>query len=296
MRTFIITGAALLIASAAHAQASEDVLKRQLEERQATTQREFVMRERVPLESAIKGAPYSAEILVETNQALVDGNRISRKSTGKVYRDGEGRTRREEERLNGEVSISIVDPVAGVSYMLDPANRIAWKTSTRVAGSIMNKVEAARLEERRAEERRKEELERAAAGGAPEGTPAAPRTRSPMPPPPPPPPAERELKTEGPLERRTIEGIAVEGRKNTSTMPAGQIGNEQPITIVSEEWRSPELKVLVMTHHSDPRMGESSYRLTNIIRGEPDPSLFQVPAGYTIRETEIRREARREKQ
>ncbi len=295
MRTFIITGAAVLIASAVNAQTSEDMLKRQLEERPAVAEHQFVMRERVPLESAIKGAPYSAEILVETNQALVDGNRISRKSTGKVYRDSEGRTRREEERLNGEVSISIVDPVAGVSYMLDPANHIAWKSNTRIAGSIMNKVEAARLEERRTEERRKEEAERAAAGGAPEG---APRMRSAMPPPPPPPPpapAGRELRTEGPLERRTMEGIAVEGRKNTSTIPAGQIGNEQPITIVSEEWRSPELKVLVMTHHSDPRMGESSYRLTNIIRGEPDPSLFQVPSGYTVREGDIKREARRER-
>jgi len=295
MRNVLLTGAAMLIASAAHAQTPEDVLKRQLEERQAMTQREFVVRERVPLESAIKGAPYSAEILVESNQALVDGNRISRKSTGKVFRDSEGRTRREEERRNGEVSISIVDPVAGVSYMLDPVNRIAWKSSTRVGGSIMNKVEAARLEERRAEDRRKEEIERAAAGGAPEGEPGVPRMRTAMPPPPPPPPPpEREVKTEGPLERRTMEGIAVEGRKNTSTIPAGQIGNEQPITIVSEEWRSPELKVLVMTHHSDPRMGESSYRLTNIIRGEPDPSLFQVPAGYTVRETEIKREARRD--
>jgi len=94
----------------------------------------------------------------------------------------------------------------------------------------------------------------------------------------------------GPLEKKTIEGIAVEGRRNTSTIAPGQIGNEQPITITSEEWRSPELNVLVMTHHTDPRIGETSYRLTNVVRAEPDPSLFQVPAGYTIRETGIRRE------
>ena len=99
-----------------------------------------------------------------------------------------------------------------------------------------------------------------------------------------------DMRNVGPLERKTLEGIVVEGRKNTSTIPAGQIGNEQAITITSEEWRSPDLGVLVMTHHTDPRMGESSYRLTNIVRGEPDPALFQVPAGYTIRETGIRRE------
>ena len=92
-----------------------------------------------------------------------------------------------------------------------------------------------------------------------------------------------------PLEHRTIEGIAVEGRKTTTVIPAGQIGNEQPITITSEEWRSPELNLLVLTKHSDPRSGESSYRLVNIIRAEPDASLFMVPADYTVRETGIRR-------
>src|SRR5204863_64732 len=71
---------------------------------------------------------------------------------------------------------------------------------------------------------------------------------------------------ETPLEHRTIEGLAVEGRKTSTVIPAGQIGNEQPITITSEEWTSPELHVLVMTHHNDPRSGESSYRLTNIVR------------------------------
>jgi hypothetical protein len=72
-------------------------------------------------------------------------------------------------------------------------------------------------------------------------------------------------------------------------IPAGQVGNEQPITITSEEWRSPDLNLLVLTRHSDPRSGESSYRLINIIRAEPDTSLFMVPADYTMRDTGIRK-------
>jgi hypothetical protein len=72
-------------------------------------------------------------------------------------------------------------------------------------------------------------------------------------------------------------------------IPAGQIGNEQPITITSEQWRSPDLNVLVMTRHSDPRTGDSVYRLQNIIRAEPDRSLFMVPADYTVKDTGIRR-------
>jgi hypothetical protein len=66
-------------------------------------------------------------------------------------------------------------------------------------------------------------------------------------------------------------------------IPAGAIGNELPITVTSEEWLSPDLKVLVMTKHADPRSGETTYRLTGITRSEPDPSLFELPAGMTIK-------------
>ena len=79
------------------------------------------------------------------------------------------------------------------------------------------------------------------------------------------------------------------GRRSTTTIKAGAIGNELPITITSEEWTSPDLSVLVMTRRNDPRMGDSSYRLTNIVRAEPDSALFQVPADYSVRETGIRR-------
>ena len=86
-----------------------------------------------------------------------------------------------------------------------------------------------------------------------------------------------------------MEGVAVEGTRSTTTIPAGEIGNEQPITITSEQWQSPELGVLVFTRHSDPRTGESIYRLQNIVRAEPDRSLFMVPPDYEIKETGIKR-------
>ena len=79
-----------------------------------------------------------------------------------------------------------------------------------------------------------------------------------------------------------IEGVEAEGTRSTTTIPAGQIGNELPITIVSERWVSPDLKVLVMSRQSDPRFGETTYRLTNITRSEPSPDLFQVPPDFKI--------------
>jgi hypothetical protein len=245
-------------------------------------------RERVPLEKTVKGAPYSAEMLVETNQTLADGNRINQKTTGRVYRDGEGRVRREEDRADGLVSVSIVDPVAGVSYSLDPENHIAWKTPAETSADIIKKLEA-----RRKEELMKQEERRRGSADAPSRADAELEARR-----------KREAEADmagrgrvggveehkpGPLERKMLEGVAVEGHRNTTVIRAGAIGNELPITITAEEWSSPELQVLVMTRRNDPRQGESSYRLTNIIRAEPSPTLFQVPADYTVKETGIRK-------
>ena len=75
-----------------------------------------------------KGAPYSADAVTESTQMLADGNRIVHKSVTRIYRDGEGRTRREEVNDNGVVmSVSIVDPVAGTSVTLQPEARIAYQ-------------------------------------------------------------------------------------------------------------------------------------------------------------------------
>ncbi len=307
MRSFAAFAIIMLTASAAAAQTPLDEQKHQAETRarEGVGYATFLIRERVPLEKTIKGAPYSAEVLIESNQALADGNRINQRSTGRVYRDSEGRTRREEDRANGTVEISIVDPVAGMSYSLDPETRTAWKTPTEAAEEIMKKLEAKRKAERMKveDEARRASGEPAesranaeAGGGKREAEIEAKRKR------------EAELEAarissgrlerrgpaaeehkEGPLERKMLEGIAVEGRRSTTTIRAGAIGNDLPINITSEEWSSPDLKVLVMTRHTDPRSGDNSYKLTNIVRAEPDRSLFQVPPDYTIKETGIRK-------
>lgn len=89
------------------------------------------------------------------------------------------------------------------------------------------------------------------------------------------------------LGRQVMEGVEVDGARSTTTIPAGQIGNAQPILIVSEQWTSPELKVLVMSRQSDPRFGETTYRLTNISRAEPAAHLFEVPPDYRVVKPQI---------
>ncbi|HEY1403787.1 MAG TPA: hypothetical protein VGB05_06655, partial [Pyrinomonadaceae bacterium] len=86
------------------------------------------------------------------------------------------------------------------------------------------------------------------------------------------------------LGKQMIEGVEAEGTRTTITFPAGMMGNERPINIVSERWYSAELQTVVLTKHSDPRFGETSYRLTNINRSEPSRTLFEVPSDYTVKE------------
>src|SRR5262249_41265912 len=276
MRSAALATLGILLATAASAQ--DDVARRQAIEIAA----------RVPLEKPVTGAPYSAETVVEGNQTLADGNRIIRKTTGRVYRDGDGRTRREEDgqpmtartpngpvTMNGRTSISIVDPVAGFSYSLDPERKIAWRTPIGTSAAIMDKIDAVKsdmtkaelekraartagatdkpstdaraVEEQKALEERKRAMAAAGLRGGPVGAGGEVRMRG---------NDAGYAYTPGPLERKVLEGIPVEGRKTTTTIPAGQVGNEQPLTIVSEEWRSPDLNVLVMTRHSDPRTGD----------------------------------------
>jgi hypothetical protein len=90
-----------------------------------------------------------------------------------------------------------------------------------------------------------------------------------------------DFKTE-PLEPRTIEGLRAEGIRTTMNIPAGTIGNALPIEVISERWYSPELQIVLMTRRYDPRIGETIYRLTNIVRGEPSPELFKIPADFRI--------------
>jgi hypothetical protein len=263
----------------------------------------------------VKGAPYSAEAVTETVQTLGDGNRIVQNSSAKIYRDSAGRTRREQAlkaigpwAVSGEtpVMISINDPVAGVTYSLNSNMKTAHKMMTpRLADFAVVPKERAELKE-------KIEKLRAAHGGEAgvnvanevvikEGASVAyssvarsgvatgavisgVRTGIPMtvgggvawt--------SDAEVNQEQ-LGTQTIEGVAAEGTRVTFTIPAGKIGNDRPIVTVNERWYSQELQTVVMSKNSDPRMGETTYRLTNIDRSEPDPSLFQVPPDYTIQE------------
>jgi hypothetical protein len=262
----------------------------------------------------VKGAPYSAQAVTESVQTLADGNRIAHKNTAQVYRDSEGRTRRDQ--TVGAVgpyaaagdpvqTFFINDPVAGVNYILDPRSKVArklprmeWRWSS---GDIKPQAGGQPGAQTRVPQEKRAESQTFVftSPAPPPGEAPSVRMRGDganvdvLGPELPPDGAsarveffggsKAETKTEK-LEARNVEGVQAEGVRITTTIPAGDIGNEQPIQIVNERWYSPELQAVVMTRHSDPRFGETTYRLTNIQRGEPSATLFQVPTDYTVKE------------
>ena len=56
-----------------------------------------------------------------------------------------------------------------------------------------------------------------------------------------------------------------------------------PIAMVMERWYSEELEADVLRRNTDPRFGETTYKLINVVLGEPSPDLFVVPNGYELR-------------
>lgn len=218
----------------------------------------------------VTGAPYSAEITTEIVQQLADGNRIERRSTSAVARDGQGRVRREQQVTaigpilppgNAQV-VTINDPVAKVHYSLDAERKVAIQMPVL----FTTKVEAPS---------RRSLVVR---NGNAEVITSAPLHAA----------QAQDARTET-LGTKDIEGIAAEGTRVTMVIPAGAIGNQAAIEIVSERWYSPELQAVVYSRRSDPRFGETTYRLTNIVRAEPSAELFQVPPDYTVEEAKGRR-------
>jgi hypothetical protein len=232
----------------------------------------------------VLGAPYSATITNESIQTLADGNRLVQTSSGTTARDSQGRTRQDTvlpaignlSAANAPHLIFIHDPVAQTSYTLNLTEKTAQKMPALppLAGGtagVGGAMVAMRVEGNGAPLPSPDAMPTTMAAPAPGVFLAKHLTIS-----------EQDLGNTEELGSQTMEGVLVNGVRTTHTIPAGQIGNDLPITIVTEVWTSPDLKTVVYSKRNDPRMGEQTFRLTNIVRTEPSPSLFTVPADFKI--------------
>lgn len=203
----------------------------------------------------VVNAPFTATVSTQITRTLADGNKIDQTITGTIARDSQGRTRRDMTLPGAMVAstnggpaphaVFINDPVADTSYILHPDSKIAVQVPFRPVKRILRAF--------------RDDV----------GTGAKRRF------------ANETATTD--LGDKVINGVTAHGTRITRTIPAGQIGNERPIVIVEERWYSPDLQMNVLTTTNDPLTGNTVFQLTNIQRVEPDASLFQVPADYTVR-------------
>lgn len=205
----------------------------------------------------VTGAPYSADVSNQSVQTLPDGNTITHSTNGHVARNSQGGTYSQETitggpfAQNGPVTITFIsDPVAGYAYTLNSSTKVATRRVLKTppaSGPTDNGHK----------------------GSADKGR-FGPRDSANV--------VTNDLGTQN------IGGVNAQGKSATRTIPAGAIGNAQPIVSTSETWYSPDLQIPVLAKRSDARMGQSTYALTNIQRTEPPASLFQVPSDYTVQD------------
>jgi hypothetical protein len=223
--------------------------------------------------NGVTGQPFSATQETETIQTLADGTHITQ-GIQKVmyYRDSLGRVRTERTPLQPPgfadasqklpVFIEIQDPVGGYRYSYvsngSTVQRMPYGPIRAQLRNAMGTIQTlpARIVPN-------QNTGRMTVAASPRQMPAP------------------EISNEN-LGSQTINGLLAEGTKTTTTWPIGSIGNDRPVTSTFERWMSRDLGTEVMSKRSDPRSGDTTMKLTNISRSEPDASLFQPPAGAEI--------------
>jgi hypothetical protein len=210
---------------------------------------DFVRIEMGLMGKTVTGAPFSAQIVTQRTQTLGDGTHVTQQSTGAVYRDTAGRMRQEMTMTGLRWLTGAGQPAHGL-FISDPVagyHYVVDDESKTVARMPIPSTDSVKQRGTR---------------------PARPG---------------EQVTTES-LGTQLIEGVNAEGTRITRTIAVGAEGNDRPIQIVTERWVSPDLQTVVLIKHSDPWMGESTMRLTNISRTEPAASLFALPSGYTMRD------------
>jgi hypothetical protein len=228
--------------------------------------------------SQVQGAPYSATIVNESIQTLADGNRIVQRFTGTTARDSHGRTRQDTalppignmSAANAPRLVFIQDPVAQTAYTLNLTDKTAHKMPTQpLAGRVVTKTMLGAAVG-------PQSIRTTAAGVMTAGAEGAFFVQKQITV-----GEQSDARTEN-LGTQTMQGVFVEGVRTTRTIAAGEIGNDRPIDIITEVWTSPDLKTIIYSKRSDPRMGEQTFQLNNVVRSEPDASLFTVPADFKL--------------
>lgn len=256
--------------------------------------------------AVVKNAPYSADVVTERQQLLVDGNQITQRKAARAYRDSAGRTREEslDDKREGQI-IVIKDPDAGIQWTLNTQRKTARKAAlpkgNGTAFFYVRPDGQPHVLERRIEKNgtvvtSMKPSAKGVAGDDKAGMRLEPDSDA---------PARTvsmfpqmgaslanafsDIKWSRQANRRELparemDGVKATGQLRSYEIPAGEIGNRNAIVVSDESWYAPELKITLSSKHSDPRSGDAIFRIENLKREEPAASLFTVPADYTVSE------------
>ena len=206
--------------------------------------------ERIP---AVPGLPFSAKVELELVNQLQDGTLITHKSYNLDARDHLGRTRNEARNW--------INPVEGAEPRL---TRIElYDPSTRTRTNLFPLTKTARQW----------------TVGSPVST-AAPSAQTAS--------SKPETSKEN-IGSDSIEGLVVRGVRISQTYPPGALGNDRPLTIVTESWYSEDLRINLLTKRTDPRYGVQTVRVTELARQEPDAALFAISDEYQLFKATVQR-------
>ncbi len=195
----------------------------------------------------VTNEPYSGVGVTTSMRTLSDGDKISESSCVKVYRDSAGRTRREETRNSSTCG------AAPQSIMIsDPVAGLEY---------IINPQNNTY---------RQFTIKTPPAGSAPS---AATRPANP-----------NRVQTACASQPISGTSFSAECTQTVTTIPAGKLGNTQPIAITSTRLYSPDLQIVIQSSRTDPRSGATTYQLSNISTAEPAETLFELPAGLTLQQ------------
>jgi hypothetical protein len=202
------------------------------------------------LGKVVTGAPYSADVSTSISESLSDGNSINRSNTGHIARDNQGRTYLQQ-GISGTPWAQ--KGATTITFIADPVAGYTYLLNPNTKTAMRRPFKSH-------------------TGNRPNRFPenAAP------------PDAKERVETD--LGQQVINGISATGKSITRTTPAGAIGNTQPIVATTEVWTSPDLQIVVLSKHTDPRLGQMTYSVNNIQRVQPNAALFQVPSDYTIKD------------
>ena len=208
----------------------------------------------------VTDAPYFADIISTYDRTTPSGESLHREMRSKIYRDTQGRTRRETEQITPStgqkrVSVLINDPISNTVTSLDPQTRTAHVRD----GSIIPPP-------KQAVRSRPEILTAPPVASSVAVEPAA---------------STAEAKVEE-LGTQVIEGLTAKGTKITTRLASAAGGKEQPRTLVVSKWVSEKLHIEVLTEIDDVPENHRTIRLVNILRTEPESGLFEIPSGYAV--------------